>query len=119
MEGLFEQARVRVNLPGSVETPGRGSVPVRVLDLGSTGGIIEHPDCLTAGDTSVLCVCLGGVNVRIRARLRWSYVSKLTGYHEGLDGARLRSWLEFLPLTQASEILLKKYLARPTSPDLQ
>lgn len=118
-DGLLEQTRITVNLPGRLETPGRASVAVRVVDLGSTGGVIEHPDCLTPGDTSVLCLRLAGVNLRLRTRLRWGYVSKLAGSFEGLDGTRLRSRFEFLPLTQSAQVLLKRYLATPSSAELR
>ena len=114
-DGLLEQTRNTVNLKGSLETPGRGTVAVRVIDLGSTGGVMEHPDCLTPGDTSVLCLHLAGVNVRLRTRLRWSYVSKLAGSFEAVEGTRLRSRFEFLPLTQSAEVVLRKYLAKPSS----
>ncbi len=117
-DGLLERTRMSVNLKGSLETPGRGTVAVRVVDIGATGGVMEHPDCLTPGDTSVLCLSLAGVNVRLRTRLRWSYVSKLAGSFEAAEGTRLRSRFEFLPLTQSAEVLLRKYLARPSSTEL-
>ncbi len=118
-DGLLERTRMSVSLPGRLETPGRGTVAVRVIDLGSTGGVLEHPDCLTPGDTSVLCLSLAGVNVRLRTRLRWSYVSKLAGSFEALEGTRLRSRFEFLPLPQAAEVVLKQYLAKPSSVELR
>lgn len=113
-EGSLEQEHVRVNLPGTVETPGRGSVPVRVIDLGSTGGVIEHPDSIGTGEIGVLCLRLAGVNIRIRARFKYSHMTKIAEVYEP-DGNRMRSRLEFLPLTQATEVVLKKFLAKPTS----
>lgn len=113
-EGSLEQEHVRVNLPGTLETPGRGSVRVRVIDLGSTGGVIEHPDSIGTGEIGVLCVRLAGVNIRIRARFRYSHMTKIADFYE-TDGNRMRSRLEFLPLTQSTEVALKKFLAKPTS----
>ena len=118
-DGLLEQTRITVNLPGRLETPGQGAVAIRVLDLGSTGGVIEHPDCLTPGETSILCLRLAGVNLRLRTRLRWSYVSKLAGSFDGAEGTRLRSRFEFLPLTQSAMVLIKKHLAKPNSAELR
>ena len=91
---------------------------MRVIDLGSTGGVIEHPDSIGTGEVGVLCMRLAGANIRIRARFRYSHMTKIADIYE-TDGNRIRSRLEFLPLTQATEVVLKKFLAKPTSQGLR
>ena len=103
--------QVRANLPGNVQASVRLTDAVRVVNLSSSGALIEHAERLAQGGTLILALELGELDLRLRARVVWSQRSQ--GQTQPPPGSTFafRSGLHFVEIPRETESHLQYYLA--------
>ncbi len=83
---------------------------LQVLDLSETGALIEHGEPLVLGAGCLLALRLGGVELRLQARVVWSHVHRLTPTPRG-EEIRYRSALEFIEVPAEARDQIGRFLA--------
>jgi hypothetical protein len=102
--------RLRVPVPAKLQGSLAVGVDLRVLDLSETGALIEHGEPLVSGEACLLALRLGGAELRLRARVVWCDVDRLTPTPRG-DQISYRSGLEFTEVPAGAKGQLGRFLA--------
>jgi hypothetical protein len=92
-----------------------GSAGAQVLNLGARGAMVEHAIRLLPGHICTFSLHLGGLDLRIQARVAWSQVYSTSPTLPGERQLRFRSGLSFL-LPEAAEAHLQRCLAAWATP---
>ncbi len=100
----------RVPVPGRLQDSLALWRGLRVLDLSETGALIEHEEPLVLGEACLLALRLGGVELRLQARVVWSHVHRLTPTPESRE-VRYRSGLEFTQVPADARDQIERFLA--------
>ncbi len=97
---------LRGALEGSLGLRGRA----RVLDLSPHGAQFEHARPLAQGETVVLTLRLGGVDLRLPARIAWTQPHRVQARPGGEAEPRFRSGIQFRDEGTGAETHIRHYL---------
>ena len=83
---------------------------VRVHDLSVTGAMLEHPEPVCEGATTLLFLRLGEDDLEVGARVVWTKIHKAPNADPGTGGGLFRSGLHFSRLAAVVEGFLERFL---------
>ena len=101
----------RLKLPGTVYGSMGFSTAIHVMNLSTTGAMVELADQLSPGQPCVLSLRLPGGEVQLRAHVVWCALHSIQNTPDGEEDVRHRSGLDFIDMPESVAVEIQRFLA--------